>query len=131
MGQESGRLCLGELVALTEELHRHQNRFRNECCQLLQDILSELEPKEQPDSSVTSVQPTKDSASGHQELRHALDAHWQEVDSGVENLHSKACDSIYAFVTFAEARLAAYERQARHRAERARLAQFDPKDDNE
>jgi hypothetical protein len=129
MGQESGRLHLGELIGLAEDLHHCHDRFRDECRQLLQDMLSEM--AEQSDCGMTRTHREKGGTSGYRQLRHGLETQWHEVDSTVEDLCSQVCDTIYAFVTSAEARIAAYERKVRQRAERARLAQFESKDGSE
>jgi hypothetical protein len=125
MGRESARLYLGELIGLAEDLHRCHDRFRDECRQLLQDMLSEV--AEQSDRGLTRTHREKSGTSGYRELRHGLETQWHEADGTVEDLCSQVCDTVYTFVNSAEARIAAYERKARHRAERARLAQFGSK----
>ena len=129
MQRESGRLRLAEFIGLAEELNRYQNRFRNDCRQVLRDTLEEAEEHAQPGSSGAELDTNQSRDIGS--LRHQLETDWHEADSSIEELFSQVCDTIYKFVTTAEARIGEHERRVRRQSEAAKLALSRPRTTND
>lgn len=141
---ESARLRIAEIVALADELARCGVVLREEGRRVVQEVLAETQPDPagqggselrfvNPDPGV--LDPEQSTAQAHPgtlgELAFDDDAHaalgrefgsrWVDVECAVDEHVSNACDSVHAFVAFAEAEVARYERGIRHRTARAQV----------
>ncbi len=112
---ESARLRIAEIVALADELARQGMVLREEGRRVVEAVLADSAPE-----PATQGGPARDDAT-HAALGRELGSQWVEVDCAVDEHVSKACDAVLAFVGFAEAEVARYERGVRHRAARAQL----------
>lgn len=112
---ESARLRIAEIVALADELARQGAVLRKEGRRVVEAVLADSAP-----GPAAQGGPARDDAA-HAALGLELGSQWVEVDCAVDERVSEACDAVLAFVAFAEAEVARYERGVRHRAARAQL----------
>ncbi len=116
---ESARLRIAEIVALADELARQGAALREEGRRVVEAVLADSAPDPAaPDGPARHL--ARDDAT-HAALGRELGSRWVEVDCAVDEHVSNACDAVLAFVGFAEAEVARYERGIRHRAARSQL----------
>ena len=120
MQQESGRLRLAELSTLADGLNQRGALLRQECRQVLDAALKDLErlcvaTNLELAELVTTAGGTCDRE------RNQLESLWAETDAAIEELTSQASNEISSFVTQAEAIIGACERRMRRELEQAKL----------